>query len=171
MFKRLADYARQHFVGTIVSAVVATAGLTSTAVVSLYEAGINRVEEMKVAEFNALMSENAKFLELLSAFTEEIATNGVVDANKKRELSSSLTRFYTGLGTFTANLPISKEETVRSLQSSVNEVKKRVQMVKAKNDLDPLSVALVDMFQKMKLAKPVIEEAVGKPIDKEDKPA
>ncbi|WP_268814457.1 hypothetical protein [Sinorhizobium medicae] len=36
-------------------------------------------------------------------------------------------------------------------------------MVKAKDDLDPLSVALVDMFQKLKLAKPLIERAVGKP--------
>ncbi len=164
MFRAIADFARQHIFGTIITAagVGATGGVG--VIWSLYEAQINRLEDMKVAEFNELMTENKKFLELLNTFTEEVAVNGVVDPQKKKDLSSSLARLYTSLGAFTVNLPSDKEAPVRGLQSSINEVKKHVQLLQSKQDLDPLSVALVDMFQKLKVARPIIESSVGKPL-------
>lgn len=131
---------------------------------TIYEARVNRVEEMKVAEFNDLMAENNKFLEMLSAFTEEVALDGKVDPQKRRDLSASLTRLYTQFGTFTVNMPHGAEPRVQELQASLNRVKKQVQTMRAKDDLDPLSVTLVEMFRNMKTVKPLLEESVGKSV-------
>ncbi|MDW5315517.1 hypothetical protein [Rhizobium sp. PL01] len=162
MIQAIADYLRQHIFGAILAAV--SIGATGGAGVfwSIYEAQINRVEEMKVAEFNELMTENKKFLEMLNSFTEEISVSGVIDPQKKKDISSSLARLYTNVGAFTVNLPVEKEMPVRNLQSSINEVKKHIQLMHKKQDLDTLSVALVDMFRNLKLAQPIIEAAVGK---------
>jgi hypothetical protein len=163
MLKRIVDFARQHIFATVFGAfsLGATGGIG--AYWNIYEAREKRIEEMKVAEFNELMTENKKFLELLSVFTEQLASSGTVDADKKKEITASLVRLYNSYGSFTMNLPRDKEPPVREIQASINEVKKRVQLVTGKPDLDRLSVALVKLFNDMKAARPIIEEAVGKP--------
>lgn len=158
MWGNFVDFCKRHVLGVFV------AGLTlgSGSFAAIYEARVNRVEDLKVTEFNELMSENKKFLEGLNAFTEEVALKGKIDPKKKSELSASLARLYTNLGTFTVNVSAQNETAVRQLQTSVNEVKKQVQLFKKKQDLDPLGVSLVDYFEKLNTAKPVIEAAVGK---------
>lgn len=164
MLTAIKQFARKHILGTIVASVATGAAGGAGAYWSLYEAQVNRVEEMKVAEFQGLVSETKKFQELLSAFTEEVGTVGSVDLEKRKEISASLVRLYSGLGAFTVNLPPEQEPPVKKLQTSINEVKKRVQLTNTKQDLDPLSVALVTMFRDLKAAQPVLEQAVGKPF-------
>lgn len=165
MLKNLLEQARKHILtalcGTLLTG-LATGGVG--VYWSLYEAQVNRVEDMKVTEFHTLMSENDKFLEGLSAFTEEIATTGTVDPEKRKALSASLVRLYTGLGSFTVNIPREKEPPVRELQASVNQLRKRVQLVNAIQDLDPLAVAFVKVRNDLKLVEPIFEEAVGKTV-------
>ncbi|MGO8016305.1 hypothetical protein AB9E19_15270 [Rhizobium leguminosarum] len=158
MWEKFINFCRQH----IISVFIAGLTLGSGSFAALYEAGINRVEDLKVVEFNELMSENKKFLEGLNAFTEEVALKGKIDPKKKSELSASLARLYTNLGAFTVNVSAENEASVRDLQTSVNEVKKQVQLMKKKQDLDPLGVSMVDYFEKLNAAKPIIEAAVGK---------
>ncbi len=158
------EFARKHIIGTIIASVGAGAAGGATVYWSLYEAQVNRIEEMKAAEFQGLVSEIKNFRELLSAFTEEVGTVGSVDHGKRKEISASLVRLYSGLGAFTVNLPPDQELPVKKLQTSINEVKKRVQLTNTKQDLDPLSVALVTMFSDLKLAQPILEQAVGKPF-------
>jgi hypothetical protein len=161
----LKEFARKHIIWTAAGSLVmgtATGGLG--VYWSLYEASVNRVEDMKVGEFQALVSETKKFQELLNAFTEELGTGGSVDQQKRKEMSASLVRLYSGLGAFTVNLPPEQEPPVKKLQTSINEVKKRIQITENKQDLEMLGGALANMFRDMKAAQPVLEQAVGKPI-------
>ena len=164
MLDAITEFARKHIMGTVVASVAAGATGGLGVYWSLYEAQVNRVEAMKVEEFQGLVSEKKKFEELLSAFTEEVGTGGTVDPEKRKEISASLVRLYSGLGAFTVNLPPEQESPVKKLQTSINEVKKRVQLTNTKQDLDPLSVALVAMFRDLEAAQPVLEQAVGKPF-------
>ncbi len=162
MLTTIAEWVRKHTILALISATSLGAGGATTAWWSIYEARVNRIEEMKVAEFNELVNETKKFREGLNQFTEELALNGVVNAKQRSELSGNLVRLYSGLSAFSVNVPLEKEEPIRNLQRSINEVKKRIQLTKVKQDLDPLGVALVQMFQAFEHAQPVIEEAVGK---------
>ncbi|KLK91441.1 hypothetical protein AA309_20330 [Microvirga vignae] len=163
MFKQAIELAREHIIVSLLGALALGATGGVGVLWNLYEARTNRIEEMKVAEFNELTTENKKFLELMSTFTEQIALSGTVDQDKKKEISASLVRLYNSFGAFSVNLSPEREQPVRRIQTSINEVKKRVQLVNGKKDLDPLSVALVRLFQDMKEVRPIIEEAVGKP--------
>ncbi|TPO02191.1 hypothetical protein [Mesorhizobium sp. B1-1-5] len=164
MLKAIKEFARAHILGTAISCLATGAIGGAGAYWSLYEAHVNRVEEMKVQEFQGLVAENKKFEELLSAFTEEVGSSGTVDPEKRKEISASLVRLYSGLGAFTVNLPSDQEPPVKKLQTSINEVKKHVQLMQKKQDLENLGAALVVMFRDMKAAQPVLEQAVGKPF-------
>jgi flagellin-specific chaperone FliS len=164
LFEKIANFAKQHFLGTIVTALITGAGTTAALYSSLYEAHINRIEEMKVTEFQAIVTEIKKFQELLNEFTQELAVTNKVDEGKKSEISATLVRLYSGLGAFTVNLSKENEPPVAKLQSSINEVKKRIQLTQSKPDLDKLGAALVVMFRDMKDAQPVLELAVGKTL-------
>jgi len=163
VLRAIVDFLRRHVVAALVSA--AGIGATGSAAVvrNLYEAQVNRVEEMKVAEFQALASERNRFLELLSGFTEEIALDGAVDPKKKTELSASLVSLYNGYRAFTVNISKDKEQPIRELQTSLNELRKRVQLTSVKQDLDPLAVAFKKVATDLRIVQPIIEEAVGKP--------
>lgn len=159
------DWARKHVAfAALGSAAIGALGGSFTTYLTLYEKGVTRVEEMKVAEFQGLVSDTKKFEELLSAFTEEIGTKGTVSDDKRRELSATLVRLYSGLGAFSVNLPPEQEPPVRKLQTSINEVKKQVQLTQKKQDLERLGAALVVMFRDLKSARPVMERVVGKPV-------
>jgi len=158
------EFARNHILATIIASAAAGATGVVGLYSSLYEARINRVEEMKAAEFQGLVLETKKFEELLSAFTEAVGTVGTVDPEMRREISASLVRLYSGLGAFTVNLPPDQEPPVKKLQTSINEVKKRVQLTESKQDLETLGAALVVMFSDLKAAQPILEQAVGKPF-------
>lgn len=160
----LRDFARRHVLKTFFAgaAMLLTGG--SSAVWTIYEQSVNRVEEMKVAEFNDLMNENSKFLEMLNAFTEEVGQDDKIDPVKRRELSASLNRLYTKYGNFSVNMPSTADASIKKLQTSLNTVKKQVQTMKVKSDLDPLGVSLVIMFRDMKSLKPYLEQSVGKPV-------
>jgi hypothetical protein len=156
------NFAIKHVIGLLMAATTLfTTGAAGVAW-TLYEASVNRVEEMKVSEFNELMAENRKFLEMLNAFTEEVALEDKVDPAKRRELSAILTRLYTKFGDFSVNMPQNADNSVKELQTSLNEVKKQVQTMRAKGDLDRLSVSLVKMFREMSDLKPYLEQSVGK---------
>lgn len=162
MLTAIKEYARKHIMGTVIASLVTGATGAVGLYSSLYEAKVNRIEEMKVEEFQGLVLENKKFQELLSAFTEELGRGNPADPDKRQELSASLVRLYSGLGAFTVNLPPAQEPPVRKLQTSINEVKKRVQLTETRDDLDTLGAALVVMFRDLKAAQPVLEQAVGK---------
>ncbi|WP_256750518.1 hypothetical protein [Mesorhizobium sp. Mes31] len=162
MLKAIKEFARAHILGTVITCFATGAAGGAGTAWQLYEARVNRVEEMKVQEFQGLVAENKKFEELLSAFTEEVGTSGTVDPEKRKEISASLVRLYSGLGAFTVNLPPDQEPPVKKLQTSINEVKKHVQLMQKKQDLETLGAALVVMFRDMKAAQPVLEQAVGK---------
>ncbi|MER9893288.1 hypothetical protein NKJ40_14545 [Mesorhizobium sp. M0119] len=164
MLTAIKNFARTHILGTVVASLATGAAGCAGVYWSLYEARINRVEEMKVQEFQSLVSETKKFMDLLNAFTEEIGTSGAIDPEKRKEVSASLVRLYSGLGAFTVNLPPEQEQPVKKLQTSINEVKKHVQLMRKKQDLETLGAALVVMFSDMKAAQPVLEQAVGKPF-------
>ncbi|ESY64964.1 hypothetical protein X743_30355 [Mesorhizobium sp. LNHC252B00] len=162
MLKAITEFARAHILGTVVASITAGAAGGAGVYWSLYEARVNRIEEMKVQDFQGLVAENKKFEELLSAFTEEVGTSGAVDPAKRKEISASLVRLYSGLGAFTVNLPPEQELPVKKPQTSINEVKKHVQLMQKKQDMETLGAALAVMFQDMKAAQPVLEQAVGK---------
>lgn len=162
MLRKLANFAREHILATAATAAVAGASAAWPVFLSIYEAKVNRVEAMKVAEFQSLMTERNKFFELLAGFTEEVATSGTVDQGKKKEISAILVRLYNGYGTFMVNIPQQSEIPVRELQSSLNELRKRVQTFNRKADLDPLAVAFIDVDRSLKKVQPIIENAVGK---------
>ncbi|MBP2534096.1 hypothetical protein [Agrobacterium tumefaciens] len=160
----LKNFARQHVVGTIFTCAGMFFTGASGVAWTLYEQSVNRVEEMKVSEFNELMAENGKFLEMLNAFTEEVGQDDKIDPVKRRELSASLSRLYTKYGNFSVNMPSTADASIKKLQTSLNNVKKQVQTMKVKSDLDPLGVSLVIMFRDMKSLKPYLEQSVGKPV-------
>ena len=162
MLTAIRDFARKHIFGTVVASMAAGAAGGVGTYWSLYEARVNRIEEMKVKEFEGLVSETKKFRELLSMFTEDVDAGGAIDPEKRREISASLVRLYSGLGAFAVNIPADKEQPVKKLQTSINEVKKHVQLMQEKQDLETLGAALVVMFRDMKIAQPILEEAVGK---------
>ena len=165
MWKSIIDFCRQHIVATMITTLLFGWVPGGIAVVySLYQAKVNRVEDMKVRQYELLSAENEKFLLILNRFTAKLATSGEVDLDQKDEMSESLARLYYQFGMFAINLPKASEQPLRDLQSSINEVKKQVQLVDSKADLDPLSVALVHMFRNLKAVQPLIESAVGKPI-------
>ncbi|MBZ9654659.1 hypothetical protein [Phyllobacterium lublinensis] len=164
MWNTFKAFLQKHILGTVVSTTVL--GLMSgggATYWALYEAQVNRVAEMRVKEFQSLGDETQKFKELLSSFTEDVDASGTINPDKRKDLSSTLVRMYNVYGAFTVNLPKEKEQPVKTLQTSINEVKKQVQTMKTKQDLDPLGLALVDMFQNLKTVQPLLEEAVGKP--------
>lgn len=154
--------ARKHFIITLGTVAAAAFSLGAGAVSKYYEHKMIQIENMKVDDFKEIVSSNDKFLELLSTFTEEVANSGKADQNKKREISLALTKYYTKIGNFSNDIPADKEVYLKALQSSINEVKKRVQLVNTIDDLDPLSIAFLDLLQNEKIAKPVFEEAIGK---------
>ncbi|MBB2841415.1 UNVERIFIED_ORG: ribosomal protein L29 [Rhizobium etli] len=162
MWPKILEFFRTHVLMTALAAASAGLSIGGGVVATVYESRVNRLEDMKVAEFNEVIIENKKFLENLNAFTQDVDKKGKIDQAKRNELSATLTRLYTNLGTFSVNVSGDEIASVRELQTSVNEVKKQLQLMTEKQDLDPLGVALVDYFIKMKAAKPVIEAAVGK---------
>lgn len=162
MFNRLKSWAQSHIVASMLSVLTVGVGTGATTVWKIYGDQVNRLEDMKVAEFNQLTQEIRTFNETLNVFTSELATTGQADQAKKMQLSTSLVRLYGGLTAFSVNIPTEKEETIKSLKTSINEVKKHVQATNSKDDLDPLSVALVDLYRNLKRARPIIEHAVGK---------
>lgn len=125
---------------------------------------VNRQESQTLQEYNGLVVGNAKFLRLITAFTEEIALTGSADAAKRTELSGALSDLYTDLGSFAWNVPQDQRITVERAQASINEVRKQVQLIKTKSDLDPLAVAFRDYHVNMEAAQPVLQSAAGRAV-------
>ena len=162
MLNNFRQWARENIIKTLLgTAVLAATGGAGT-YWAIYQDNINRIENMKVAEFNELVQEIKKFREGLNIFTEQLAINGVINAEKRSELSTSLVRLYSGLNTFSVNIPYGKEQPIKNLQSSINSTKKQIQLTNEKKDLDKLGVTLVNLFRDFEIAQPIIEEAVGK---------
>lgn len=160
--KKITAWVRTHIFTAVLAALLTGALGAGGALWVYFQSRIDRIEGMKVEEFQSLMTESRQFLETLSVFTEQVAETGLVDNEKKKELSASLVRLYSGYGLFVGNLPRDKVRPIRDLQHSINEMRKTLQLMKEKEDLDPLSVAFHRYIQHMKIAQPILEEAVGK---------
>lgn len=162
LISRIGDFCRNNIIATIIGATSLGASGTAATFWSLYEAKINRVEDMKVAEFNDLVNETKKFRELLNAFTNGNGVKWKSDPEKRSEIAASLVRLYSGLDAFTVNIQPGQELSVKRLQTSINELKKQVQLTKSQNDLNMFYLRLATMFEDFSAAKPVLESAVGK---------
>jgi hypothetical protein len=162
MMKRLAELAREHILMAFLISLVPSGVAIG---VAIYEARINRTEDLKVSQFKDLSSEQNHFLESLSAFTENFARSGTPDPSKRKELSMAMVRYYDTMGSFASNLPHDQVIQVRQLQSSLNAMRNRVQTADKKTDLDGLSVAFVQVYRDMKTLQPIMKEAVGMPAD------
>ena len=159
MWKKLADLAREHILLALLVAMVPS--LVGMAV-TIYEANVNRLEDLKVAEYKAVMDDNDKFLRSLSVFTEDLARRGTVDTQKRQELSTALVQFYMTIGRFNSNLPVDQQQPVLALQTSLATLRSRVQAVEKKEDLVEVGDAFYKVNNDMKIARPIFDGAVGK---------
>lgn len=129
---------------------------------TLVEQRITRQEEQTLTEYNDLLADHREFLGLLSAFTEDVAISGSANPEKRTQVSAAAAALYTRLEAFAWNVPVDQRLVVKRVQSSVNEVRKQVQLLNTKADLDPLAVAFKTFYEDMEAAQPIIQVTAGK---------
>lgn len=143
--------------GSIASILVAIAGFGA----AIYQSTANRVAEMRLAEVKEITAEKMKFNELLQSFTGEVSIENKMDPSKKSEISASLTRLYGRYSSFRINVSEQDASRIDHLMSSINDVKKNIQLLKEKSDMDRLSVSLVYYYRQMKVVDPIVGTTIG----------
>ncbi len=162
MLKAVGNFCREHVLATVVTSLI-VGGFGGVGLHwAVVEQRINRQEDQTLSEYNELLTRHREFLHLISAFTEDVAVMGVPDAVKRTEVSAAASSLYTHLEAFAWNVPLDQRTVVKRVQSSINEVRKRVQLLQTKADLDPLAVAFQSFYEDMEAAQPVIQGAAGK---------
>ncbi|RVJ69802.1 hypothetical protein [Sinorhizobium meliloti] len=162
MWNAIKEFARQHLLLTVGMSMVTGLGTGGLATYfSLYEAKVNRVAELQVEDYKAIIADKRKFEEALSTFTLQLGTNGKVNAEKQQELAAALRSLYSNLDGFTY-LQGPPADAVKRLKTSINDLRKQVQLTNDQKDLDPLGLALKSYFRNLKNVQAVMDEAVGK---------
>lgn len=162
MWNAIKEFARQHLLLTVGLSTITGAGTGGVATYfSLYEAKVNRVAELQVEDYKAIIADKRKIEQALNGFTLSLNSRGIADEATQRELADTLGSLYSNLDGFTY-LEDGPAQSVRALKSSINELRKQVQATEVKQDFDPLGLALVNYFSSLKDVQAVLDKAVGK---------
>ncbi|MGX1499005.1 hypothetical protein ACSSV1_004056 [Labrenzia sp. MBR-25] len=123
------------------------------------------VTEVRLSEYNAIAHQQEEFDTLLNEFTAELLRTGFVDQKKLNTLSEYLVREYSKIGAFAVNVSDRDENVLDSYQTSLNRVKSSIQTFSGEPDVDPLLVALEDMYRHRLMTQAILQRAAGKPIN------
>jgi len=153
-------FCREHILATACVTLVAGGLGGYTVGWSLYEARINRIEEMKVDAVKNLNKERENMLVLFQSFTSGLINDGRLDAQKRDEIAASLSKQYSGYNAYTQNLSAQDTIAVRKLQTSMNDLRKSLLAVRKMEDLDPVYAGMKIMFESFKITDPIIDKTI-----------
>lgn len=160
MWKGVISFCRDHVFATVCVSLI-TGALGGYGVGwSLYEARVNRIEEMKIESVKDLSKERETFLLLMQSFTSKLINDGSLDAQKKEEIAASLAKQYLGYGRYAQNLPAQDIAPVKKLQTSLNALRKSLLAVRTVEDLDPVYLEMKGMFEGFKVVDPLIDRSI-----------
>lgn len=160
MWKGALAFCREHILATACATLVAGGLGGYTIGWSLYEARVNRIEEMKVEAVKNLNKERENMLVLFQSFTSGLINDGKVDSQKRDEIAASLSRQYSGYSAYTQNLSIQDSVAVKKLQTSMNDLRKSLLAVRKMEDLDPVYMDMKGMFESFKSVDPIIDRTI-----------
>lgn len=154
------SFFRQHIVGTVCTTLVL--GLLGGVPIgwSLYEARVNRIEDMKVGAIKNLDQEREDMLVLIQSFTSALINDGKLDADKRDMISASLSRQYSGYNSYSRNLSKQDLVAVQELQTALNEFRKSLMSVRVSEDLDVVYADMKNMFKAFKVVDPIMDRNI-----------
>lgn len=122
----------------------------------------NAVGAARLAEFQAIASQQEEFNALLQSFTLKVNDLNQSDPQLVANLTENLSRQYSRVGTFVGNLDSEGKAAADRYRTSLNGVKTNLQRLKMKTDLNPLSVALVEMYRSQSALNPLMLRSTGR---------
>lgn len=160
MWKGVISFCRDHILVTVCTTLV-TSGLAGYSLGwSLYEARVNRVEELKIESVKNLEKERENMLVLVQSFTSGLINGDKLDAQKRDEIAASLSRQYSGYNAYTRNLSPQDTIAVKALQTSLNDFRKSLLAVKKTEDLDPVYLDMNNMFKAFKTVDAIVDKTI-----------
>jgi len=160
MFKGVASFLREHILGTVCSTLLLGALGGILLGWSLYEARVNRIEEMKVDAVKNLEKERENMLVLIQSFTSGLINHGELDSQKRDEIAASLSKQYSGYNSYSRNLSVQDIAAVKELQTTLNDFRKSLLSVRKSEDLDPVYSDMKSMFKAFKAVDPIIDKTI-----------
>lgn len=166
MLKRIGQWCHDNVLITAISCTI-TGGLAGVGVTwSLYEARVNRVEDMKVEAIKDLNKERQEMLVMIQAFTSALISDGKLSAEKRDAIAASLSKQYSSYANYALNLDPAAAVEVKKLQTSMNKLRQSLLAVQIAKDLDPFYLAMNDLFKAYKTVDPLVDRSI-----KTDQPA
>lgn len=158
--KNAVAFCKQHFFSTIAATIIGTWTVFSAVTTER----LNRYEAAMLQEYLAVRKVERDFLKELNKFTYQVASGSAPDPALVQEMNTSLVDMHQRLGIFSDGLDQQQALPIRTLQNELNEVKKELQNVRSKNDLQFLAADMLRMQNAYKSALPVFEARIGKPL-------
>lgn len=150
-------------VKTALSVFGAIAVVVVPILISMVISDSDRAEALKLADYQAFSTTQEEFNTLLDNFTREVASGNAPADDLVQKLSTNIVQQYAKADAYQVNLPNTDAPLVDRYLNALNEVKKNVQTTDTLEEMNPLGVALVEMYRSLEGLKPVMERAAGKP--------
>lgn len=158
-------YLRQHILGTIVSAVLAGGGAMWLFTSAIEQNRIDRFEDSMLSEYREVAGVKRQLYVSIERFTFAVAKGDQPDPSLISEMSKDLVDLHQRVEIFALGLEGSDRDKIVAVQLALTEMKKEIQKVRSKNDLQYLAGRLAQFEQAYKEVEPIVERKIGKPIE------
>jgi hypothetical protein len=119
-------------------------------------------QAVRLQEVQSIVQQQEEFNELLERFTAQLSIEGTVDEETVASLSSNIVRQHTRVGAFAMNVSKADTDEIASYRGALDEVKVNLQRVRSIQDMDPLGVSLVRLYESQRDLTPILAKVSGK---------